>query len=210
MAKAAIVYVGTADGLATYSDPGNTGRWRRVGHTLEGRAVQAILAADAATLIVAVAGEAPLASTDGGQTWSTAPSAEADSLCAFLEAEGPLVTTAHGPAHWKGDHAPAPGAVALALLAGRQEVLIAAIAGGTAIVRSEDGGATWAQATIDGALRGGVTTIVPASYHIDYAWAGTDAGQLLRSEDRGRTWREVGNEPAPIHCLAVVRLESSS
>jgi hypothetical protein len=156
MAKAGIVYVGTADGLATYSDPGGTGNWRRRWQTLEGRAIRAILAIDDRTLVVA------------------------------------------------------PGAVALGLLAGKEEVLLAAIAGGTSLVRSEDNGASWQPAAVDGGLRGGVTVIVPSSYHMDFVWAGTDAGQLLRSDDRGRSWREVGAEPAAIRSLAVVRVASTA
>ena len=77
-------------------------------------------------------------------------------------------------------------------------------------MRSEDGGASWERAAVEGELAGVVTTIVPASYHMDYAWAGTDAGQLLRSDDRGRTWRAVATEPAAIRSIAVVRIESAS
>jgi photosystem II stability/assembly factor-like uncharacterized protein len=210
MAKAGIVYVGTADGLATYADPGSTGRWRRVGHSLAGAAVGAILAADEQTLMAATDDGQTLHSDDGGRTWGPAAGPDAESLRAFLDAPGPVIATAHGPAHWKREHPPAPGTVTMALLAGKQETLLAAIAGGTALVRSEDGGSTWQQATVEGGLSGGVTTIVPASYHMDYAWAGTDAGQLLRSDDRGRTWRAVATEPAAIRSIAVVRIESAS
>jgi photosystem II stability/assembly factor-like uncharacterized protein len=210
MAKAGIVYVGTADGLATYADPGSTGRWRRVGHSLAGAAVGAIIAADHQTLMVATEDGQALHSGDGGRTWAPAGGADAEGLKAFLDAPGPLIATAHGPAHWKREQPPAPGAVAMAMLAGKQEVLLAALAGGAALMRSEDGGATWEPATVEGGLSGGVTTIVPASYHMDYAWAGTDAGQLLRSDDRGRTWRTVSTEPAAIRSLAVARIESAS
>jgi photosystem II stability/assembly factor-like uncharacterized protein len=210
MAKAGIVYVGTADGLSTYTDPAGKGNWRRRWQTLAGQRVRAILAVDELTLIVAPEGGAPLFSGDGGQSWGVAPPDDAQRLVDFLSAPGPVLSTAHGPAHWRSAHPPAPGAVAMALLAGKEETLLAAIAGGTTVVRSEDGGASWQQVVVEGGLRGGVTTIVPASYHMDFAWAGTDAGQLLRSEDRGRTWREVGVEPAPILSLAIVRIESSS
>jgi photosystem II stability/assembly factor-like uncharacterized protein len=210
MAKAGIVYVGTANGLATYSDPGGTGKWRRRWQTLAGQGILAILAVDEQTLVVAPAGAAPLYSSDGGQSWSEAPAGDARQLEQLLAAEGPLLNTAHGPGLWRGAHPPAPGAVALALLAGKEEVLLAAIAGGTTLVRSEDGGTSWQEATVAGGLRGGVTTIVPASYHMDYAWAGTDAGQLLRSDDRGRSWVEIGSEPASILSLAIVRIESAA
>ena len=210
MAKAGIVYVGTADGLATYTDPGSQGRWRRVDQTLAGRPVRAILAADHLTLLVAVEGNSALLSSDGGQTWGQAPGGDAEGLLALVNGDGLVVATPHGPAKWKREQATAPGTVTMALLAGKEEVLLAATAGGTALVRSEDGGATWQQASVEGELRGAVTCIVPASYHMDYAWAGSDAGQLLRSDDRGRTWREAGKEPAAILSLAVVRIESAA
>lgn len=210
MAKAGIVYVGTADGLATYTDPSGKGNWRRREHALAGQAIRAILAVDDRTLIVASAGGDALFSADGGLTWGAAPVGDAEQLRSFLEAEGPILNTAQGPGHWKGAQLPAPGAVALALLAGKDEVMLAAVAGGTALMRSEDGGASWQPVEVQGGLKGGVTTIVPSSYHMDYAWAGTDAGQLLRSDDRGRSWREVNVEPAAVHSLAVVRIESAS
>lgn len=210
MAKAGIVYVGTADGLVIYSDPSGKGRWGRREHALRGRRILAVLAVDDRALIVAPEGESPAFSADGGQSWGTAPAADAQQIEDVLSGEGQVVQTAQGPAHWRGAHAPAPGAVALALLAGKEEILLAAIAGGTALMRSEDGGATWQPCAVEGGLRGGVTTIVPASYHMDYAWAGTDAGQLLRSEDRGRSWREAGAEQAAILSLAIVRIESAS
>lgn len=205
MAKAGIVYVGTADGLVTYSDPGGTGRWRRVGQSLGGQAVRAILAADALTLLV-VTTMGAMSTADGGQSWAPAPDDEAAGLLALADAAGPIIATAHGPAQWRTGHAPAPGATALALLAGKQETLIAASGGGSSLVRSEDGGATWEPAAVEGELQGAVRTLAPASYHMDIAWAGTDQGQLLRADDRGRTWHVVGHEQAPILSLAVVRL----
>lgn len=205
MAKAGIVYVGTTDGLAIYSDPGGTGRWRRVGQTCAGQAVRAILAADALTVMVVANGGA-LGTTDGGQTWSAVPDTEAAALLRLAGSSEPALATAHGPAQWRGEHTLAPGASALALLAGKQETLIAAIAGGTTLVRSEDGGATWEQVVVEGTLDGSVGAIAPASYHMDIAWAGTDRGQILRTDDRGRTWQEVAREQAAVLSLAVVRL----
>lgn len=206
MARASIVYVGTAEGLAIYSDPGGSGRWRRIGRVLEGRAVRAILAGSALSLMVALDDSPPLRSDDGGQSWTTAPTADAEELLALLSAPGPLVFTAQGPARRHNAYPPAPGADTLALLAGKQETLIAAIADGTTLVRSEDGGASWEQVTIAPGLDGRVLALAPVSYHMDYIWAGTSSGQLLRSEDRGRSWQEVAREPAAICCLAVLRL----
>lgn len=205
MAKAGIVYVGTDDGLATYSDPGGIGRWRRVGHTLEGRAVRAILAADALHLTL-LTGDETLRSADGGQSWGPAEPADAETLRSLLAHRGPLVATAQGLAPWRAAYPPAPGAEVLALLSGKQEVLLAAIAGGTTLLRSADDGATWEQARLEQPLQGAVTVITPASYHIDTAWAGTAMGQLLRSDDRGRSWAQIAEVGAAILSLAVVRL----
>jgi photosystem II stability/assembly factor-like uncharacterized protein len=205
MAKAGIVYVGTAEGLAIYSDPGGSGRWRRVGLSLPGQAIEALIAADALSLLALGAGAAQR-SEDGGQTWQVASEADAAALKALQAGSGPIIATAHGPARWRGEHLPAPAATALALLAGKQEVLLAALGAGTGLARSEDGGANWAPASVVGALNGSVRTIMPASYHMDIAWAGSDSGQLLRSDDRGRTWHLIAQEPVAILSLAVVRL----
>ncbi|MCX7792332.1 MAG: hypothetical protein N2378_16985 [Chloroflexaceae bacterium] len=206
MARASIVYVGTTGGLAIYSDPGGTGRWRRVGRVLEGQAIRGLLAADALNLVAAVENGPPLRTSDGGQSWSPTVDADAERLLALLKGSGPVVYTAQGPAQWRGSEPPAPEASALALLAGKQETLIAARAGGASLARSEDGGATWSEAVVEGGLDGRVQTLAPASYHMDYVWAGTSTGQVLRSEDRGRTWQEVGREPAAITCIAALRL----
>jgi photosystem II stability/assembly factor-like uncharacterized protein len=205
MAKAAIVYVGTSEGLAIYSDPGGSGRWRRIGQSLEGRPVEALLATDALSLLVLSVGTV-LSSSDGAQSWQAADAAAEAALLALRAGPEPLVATAHGPARWHGGQNPAPGATALAMLSGKQEVLLAARDAGTTLARSEDGGATWTPASITGALDGQVQTIAPASYHMDIAWAGSDAGQLLRSDDRGRSWQAVAHEQAAILSLAVVRL----
>lgn len=210
MAKAGIVYVGSDNGLVIYSDPGATGRWRRVGHTLEGRKVQAIIAADgdegALAVMVGLDGGEALSSADGGQSWGPAPAAEAEALADLRASDRPLIATAQGMAQWTGAHPPAPGADALAMLAGKQETLLAAIADGSTLMRSEDGGANWDQVTMATPLAGAITVLAPASYHMDICWAGTDAGQLLRSDDRGRTWAEVAREPVAIRALAVLRL----
>ncbi|NTW02034.1 MAG: hypothetical protein HGA19_12215, partial [Oscillochloris sp.] len=194
MAKAGIVYIGTDNGLVTYSDPGATGRWRRVGHTLEGRIIRTIIAADgdedALAVVVGLDDDSALISLNGGQSWGPAPEAETDALQALHTSTRPLIATAQGMAQWTGAHPPAPGADALAMLAGKQETLLAAIADGTTLLHSEDGGTNWLQSMLTTPLEGAITVFAPSSYHMDICWAGTDAGQILRSDDRGRTWNE--------------------
>ncbi|MEI8308464.1 MAG: sialidase family protein [Chloroflexales bacterium] len=212
MAKAGIVYVGTDNGLVTYSDPGATGQWRRVGHALEGREVRAIIAADSPdehgslVVIVGLSSGDALISNDGGQSWGAASSAEADTLSALRASTRPRIATSQGVAQWMGAHPPAPGANALAMLAGKQETLLAAIADGTTLVRSENNGATWQQSTFSRPLQGAITVLAPSSYHMDICWAGSDAGQILRSDDRGCTWGEIARVPDAIRALAVLRL----
>jgi photosystem II stability/assembly factor-like uncharacterized protein len=200
MAKASLVYVGTTNGLITLSDPGGTGRWRQIGTALEGHVVSAVSAEDALTLLVATPDGAQR-SDDGGQNWAPATM---PGLPTADPAAGPLVATAQGMARWTGAHAPQITASAMAMLSGNQEVLLAATAAG--MQRSEDGGATWQAAAVDPELNGTVNVIMPASYHMDQAWAGTSTGQLLRSADRGRTWQSVAQLSAAVLSLAIVRL----
>jgi hypothetical protein len=198
MAKAGIVYVGTANGLVIYSDPGGIGRWRRVGQTLEGLTIRAIAAADALTLTVTIDGQAAQGSTDGGQSF--APLAEAGP-----EPVGTRVATAHGPLDQV--YPRLMGASAFARLDGKRPVVLGAGAGGTMFFRSEDDGIHWEPASLNGNTTiGKVTVIAPATYHIDTAWAGTEKGELLRSDDRGRSWEIIAREDAAITALAVVRL----
>jgi hypothetical protein len=197
MAKAGIVYVGTGDGIAIYSDPGGLGRWRRVGHELRGTAVTAIEAEDALTLIVQTATLGAQRSSDGGQSWSLAGESSLASL-------GVRVATTRGPVEQL--YPRIKGATALARLEGKTPVILAAAAGGTMFFRSEDDGIHWEPGGIEGDTIGSVNVIMPATYDIDSAWAGTEKGELLRSENRGREWQIVAREAAAIHSLAVVRL----
>jgi photosystem II stability/assembly factor-like uncharacterized protein len=93
---------------------------------------------------------------------------------------------------------------AVALLPGANEALLVASSEGVA--RSVDDGDSWQTAVSDEPLAALVSVIAPATYHIDTAWAGTADGRLLLSDDRGRSWRTVARDLAPIHALAAVRL----
>ena len=183
MAQAMVVYVATQDGLITLSDPGGKGRWRQVGHTLQGRQVAAIRVASAMHLEVLTTAGA-LSSTDGGKTWA------------------PLATL---PPELQ----PVSGAQRV-VLAGPHETWLEAqpdAHGQSHLLRSEDAGASWQPATLtDGdPLEGTVTVMVPASYHRDQAWAGTNAGHLLHTSDRGRTWQTIERQLPGIMGLAPVR-----
>jgi photosystem II stability/assembly factor-like uncharacterized protein len=305
MAKAGIVYAGTADGLVTLSDPGGIGRWRRVAHELRGHAVRAQQAQNALELLVAVAGMGLQQTTDGGQTWQCLLDADVVAITAhpvmpeqifaltgngmvqhsnnrgatwhavllpeaqhhaakliapydpqhlyvaqgnvvlasadagatwsqygaafagavtelvaapgpeqwlFAAAEGRIYRTAVGAqAEWQPVALPGDVSarrVALTVLPGKQPVVLAAAATAESflLLRSADDGVSWQAAQVDTPLNAEVSVIMPASYHMDTVWAGTTAGQLLRSDDRGRTWSEIAREAAAISSLAVVRL----
>lgn len=183
MAQAAVVYAATEDGLITFSDPGGRGRWRQVGHVLQGQQVTAIQVASAMHLEVLTA-EGALNSTDGGRTWA------------------PLATL---PPELQPVSRPQR-----VVLAGTQETWLESQTdadGQARLLRSDDAGASWQPAPLaDGnTLEGTVSVLVPASYHRDQAWAGTTAGHLLHTSDRGRSWQTVGRELPGILGLAPVR-----
>jgi photosystem II stability/assembly factor-like uncharacterized protein len=98
---------------------------------------------------------------------------------------------------------------ALTVLAGRPPVVLAAGSseGQPVLVRSEDDGASWQASSSEPPLAAVVTTLASVSYHQDYAWTGTAAGQLFLSNDRGRTWRQpIAQHIAPVRSLLAVRL----
>ncbi len=179
MAKAGLVYVGTNDGMVMLSDPGATGRWRQVGHTLPGMAVQAIQAVTALELVVRTL-QGYQRTTDGGQTW--------EALAELTTLPEPLSdVTLEG----------APPA----------RLRTAAVADGRRVVaRSVDDGGTWEPATLPADRLLDVVVLAAAQYHPDVAWAGTTGGEVLLSKDRGRTWELVQEGLAPVQSLAAVRL----
>lgn len=310
MAKAGLVYVGTDDGIVTLSDPGGIGRWRQVGHTLQGETIRSIAAQNPLTLLVTGAGlgvqrtndggmswhqvsqakyfalathssnpSAVYAATikgtiersdDGGLTWKTCPSptpvialltapgidtetqpytivaalvnevwvshkagdawqqygkpfpAAIQGLAASAEQPGHLFAIAGGQIYqadalhtWDRVTPPPDGwycAGAPAVLAGKQPVVLVALTNvvdHTALMRSEDGGETWQLARLpepSESRMGTITSIVPADYHRDVAWVGTDSGQLWYTDDRGRTFQRIAEGFAPIYSLAPSRL----
>jgi hypothetical protein len=179
MAKAGLLFVGTEDGVVLFSNPGAVGRWLRVGHELRGSPVQAVWARpDNPLHVLAACGPRGVwRSADGGQSW-----------------EQSLTTPS----------APPSGPASLAVLAGKEPVLLLAADGG--IARSADDGATWSMAEPEAPWAGEVRVIAAASYHIDTALAGTGAGQLFISTDRGRTWQLIKDGLPPINAIAAARL----
>lgn len=91
-------------------------------------------------------------------------------------------------------------AQALLLLMGKPPVLLIGTRG--AIQRSEDEGATLA--AVEGP-RNARALVSPPRFQ-DYAYAGTGAGELWASTDRGRTWNKLHEGMAAVRDLAFARV----
>ncbi len=179
MAKANLLFVGTDDGLVLFSQPGATGRWLRVGHVLRATRVDAVWADadDPTQLGVSTADGQTLRSQDSGDSW-------ADSQEALPRAD-----------------ALPPGV--LARLPGNTPIYLG-LRDGT-IARGETPDAAEPTES-DTPWQGALTLVQPANYHIDTAFAGTDAGQIMVSTDRGRRWQQIRADLPPIRSIAAARL----
>jgi photosystem II stability/assembly factor-like uncharacterized protein len=89
---------------------------------------------------------------------------------------------------------------ALVLLAGRSEVLLIGTSG--SVYRSDDGGAT--VNAVEGPTD--VRVLISPPRYQDYAYAGTGAGELWLSADRGRTWDKLHEGLAPVRDLSFARV----
>lgn len=71
MAKAELVFIATADGVWTLSNPGGIGRWLKAGHTLQAHPIVAIWANPLdPTMLIASGHTTSWRSVDGGQQWN--------------------------------------------------------------------------------------------------------------------------------------------
>lgn len=188
-----LLFVGTADGLALYRMGGRAPV--RLRHTLAGRAILAVAAADAEALVVALEDGRALQSFDGGGSWVAAPGPGP-------APPGLQVVTISGTAPLA--YPRLSGATAYARLRTRPPLLLGAGAGGTMLFRSIDDGIHWQPAGLPDAPFGRVVALAPSSARLGGAWAGTDAGALLGTFDGGERWAELAREPAPVRCLACV------
>jgi hypothetical protein len=93
---------------------------------------------------------------------------------------------------------------ALAALPGNESVLL--FGEPQRIARSSDLGRSWSAGEVTTGWRGTITVLVPAPYHMDTAFAGTNTGQIAVSSDRGRNWKILHQEGAAITSIAVGRL----
>jgi photosystem II stability/assembly factor-like uncharacterized protein len=170
------------------SDPGGTGRWRKIGHSLQGYVIHTIITQDPLHLVVQT-DSGLQQSHDGGMHWE-------------VSSEPPRPLPNFDQQIW-------------VVLPGKQETILALqpdAQGMPTLARSEDGGASWQYPTYitstgtAGTLPGKVTVLVPVAHHRDTAWVGTDTGHVLRTDDRGQHWQMVAQDMAAIHSLMPARL----
>jgi hypothetical protein len=215
-AAAGRLYLGAADGAIHRSDDAGES-WRPCGAGGWGAGRGTALAAASTSADTVYSGRADgsvWASRDGGGTWQQvgAPlAAGVDGLEELDPSTGELIVAAGGALYrgglaggWQAVELPAPAAGPLARLAGRGPVLLAALADG-GVIRSDDLAVSWSRAEVAGA--GALLNVIaPATYHVDTAFAGGAAGQLLSSTDRGRTWQIVKQDLGVIRSIAAARL----
>lgn len=168
-------------------------------------------------LYLALEGAGLWSSSDGGSTWeerSRGLPPHVTAVAASTITPGRLFANAGGTFYhsergsgWEPvalPGGPPPTESALAVLPGKEEVLLATA--GTTLLRSADTGASWQEVASEAPWQGNITVICPASYHIDTAFAGTDGGQIAISSDRGRTWQTIVQGRPAIRSMAAVRL----
>lgn len=222
-AAPATVVLATSAGELQRSDDGGA-NWRMLSRSQLPAGDIAQMLIDPHTpeqVVVALRGGNVWASDNDGETWnmrSVGLPGGLDTLTASPGRAGRLFATVDGDMWRTSDSLqwiqatgkpPALLGGIIAVLPGKTEVLLATTldSHGTAgLARSDDDGDTWQVATTDTTLEAAITVIIPAAYHLDTAWAGTSDGQLLLSDDRGRSWHTVARDLAPIRALAAVRL----
>ena len=218
MAKAALLFVGTADGLVTFSDPGASGRWLRVGHELTGSLISAVWPLFDEPQIILAGGPSGLWRSDnGGASWAEitplavvafAGERATPRTIALATTNGAWQHSNDGGVSWKADASDLPVLAVPSrqelLLGGQSPVLLAVR--DNRIERSNDNGASWEPTTSDTPLVGDITVIGAARYHIDTAFAGTSCGQLAASNDRGRTWQVIKHDLPAVQAVIATRL----
>lgn len=123
----------------------------------------------------------------------------------YAVAGGTLYRCDAARAGWQALDATPAAAQSLAVLGGKEPVVLLGLEDGR-IVRSTNGGASWETTTTDAETGHSITVILPAAYHIDTAFLGDSAGQIALSTDRGRTWRVLKRKLPAIRSIAAARL----
>ncbi len=186
MAKAGIVYAGTDNGLVIFSDPGGSGRWRRVAHTLPGQVIHSIYARNALDILVATAESGVQHSSDGGQSWHALADDAATLVTGHALAPDTLymVTTQRSVQRsddnaktWQALLTPDSLSMPIDLLVDPHDALRLWLAAGTTIHTSQDRGATWAASGAN--LPGDIASLVASPGRANLLFAVVD-GRLFR------------------------------
>jgi photosystem II stability/assembly factor-like uncharacterized protein len=208
------VHLSTADGAIYRSDDaGATWLSCPVGGWPASSDIRLVVGAkDAGAVYVGASDGLVWVSRDGGSVWAhfgdrlgapVAALSESFLPVGMLALAGGALYQSDGQEPWQPIELPGPATEGLAALMGQTPAwLVAQAAGG--IARSEDGGATWTLA--EGSTAAPIGVIAPVSYHIDTAFAGDSAGDLLSSGDRGRSWQIVKQNLPPVLSIAAARL----
>src|SRR5437762_2508118 len=147
MAKAGLLFAGTDDGVVLFSNPGAVGRWLRVGQELRGHAIRAIWPAADNPLIVLAAGASMglQRSDDAGAQWGRYGMDASAGIAALADVPGQpgvlyavageaLYRCRDAEERWERIEGARPDAsAALAVLAGKEPVLLMALAGGAGL-----------------------------------------------------------------------------
>ena len=211
-----VLYTWTAGGELYASDDAG-GHWDR--RVSDGRSAigvaQLVVAADDARQLYLAQADGIWVSSDAGATWARFGEQVLDgvhALAAHPTRPGRLYAVAASALYscdgtagrWQHDMSAPAVDRPLAILAGQQPVLLANASG--EIVRGDEISASWTTAALDGGWGSAITVIVPVGYHIDTAFAGSAAGRLATSADRGRTWQLLKQDLPPIRSVAAARL----
>jgi photosystem II stability/assembly factor-like uncharacterized protein len=210
-----LVYFSTAAGLVYRSEDAGAG-WARCpqgGWQPSQEARLSVAPSDAMSVYLGLGDGSVWASSDGGSSWRALGDrlpAPVVGLAGPLRAGGGVYAVAggalyhsDGDASWRRMATPS-AALALAALAGKEPVLLLGQASG--VWRSDDAGATWTAAEAEAGWDGDIGVVVPVGYHVDTAFAGSAAGRLYTSTDRGRSWQLIKQDLASIHSIAAARL----
>jgi photosystem II stability/assembly factor-like uncharacterized protein len=205
LAKAGLLFVGTAAGLVLFSEPGAAGRWLRVGHELQQLAIESLwLGIDTPLEVVASSADELWRSADGGQRWERVPAVPGGVLAGhraapqaiwcgtagavWRSADGGLTWDQIGSGAWRRP-------IALATSDGAQHL---ALASAEQLWMSADGGQSWRENEAPMAPLGGLAA---AAGELD-SWYVSAGGSLFLVA--ATSWHEVEDAPQVAGALAVL------
>jgi hypothetical protein len=185
--------------------------WQHIGSVPSAEARVFIAAPDDQAALYAVSGAQVWSSGDSGASWAMLGELPgAVTGLAVLPGRAEVYASSDGLLYrydtegWQALESTQRLAGPLAILAGREPTLLAALASGE-IGRSSDGGTTWEGTGAEIDWGTGLQALVVAPYHMDIAFAGGGPSVAL-SVDRGRTWQRLKGDSAQARAIAVARL----